>query len=171
MTETCENCGFPTDINLPLLTKVMVRVYRSPDTWDQDSWGVHTEGLGVADDPGPGPTECGTTYCIAGHTAVVQGAKQYWNYGALVGVADPDTQNDMPVGSYAARELGLCDCQADRLFHSSNMNAWSRVAEVTGGAITKAKISELASRSTSPITVKVTDTVPVAVAAKQKELV
>jgi hypothetical protein len=46
-------------INLPLLQKALDHIEAHPEEWDQESWGRQTA--------------CGTTACLAGHIALMDG--------------------------------------------------------------------------------------------------
>lgn len=127
-----------TELNVPLLRKVMEYIDEHPEDWEQGSWATHVpvrvdrleslDAQGVLRWPKEQFTEevelfdhryaCKTAYCFAGHAAVMSGAtfKKInvitWN-GELVTTPEGKT---MHVRSYAKKILGLTDTQASALF-------------------------------------------------------
>lgn len=120
-------------INIPLLTDVMVHIRRHPESWDQDNWGRAPKG-------------CGTTHCIAGWTAQLSGEQILWApcpaglYALDVRLPHGEVRT---IGRYAMEKLGLTRDQAQALFHSTNVGAWSTLEVITKGEITLWKIDEI----------------------------
>jgi hypothetical protein len=112
-----------SEVDVPLLIKVLDHITAHPEEWDQETWAIKTS--------------CGTACCVAGHAVVMAGhTLQFGSYY-------PGTSSAMRVSdgrsieNVARQELGLSVDQADLLFNSSNTlyNLWWIACDLTDGAI------------------------------------
>lgn len=138
-------------VNVPLFTEVMLTVFENDHQWNQHRWGTKNS--------------CGTTACIAGHTAIISSAMPY-KQGETVKVhwMSSDRGGDMDyvevdgcalsVQAFAAEALGLEWANAADLFHTmSKAEVWEYVESITHGKVTLDKIrmlSEAKHRSDDP---------------------
>jgi hypothetical protein len=125
------------ELNVDLLKRVIKRIERDEEMWDQESWGMmperHTIDLGITEFRTPGGVKamgievsdillsekdlCGTTFCCAGHTVLEAGDTILIHYQDLEASYCVDGGDKVHVISQRARELlGLTDEQADFLF-------------------------------------------------------
>jgi hypothetical protein len=111
-------------VNDDLMVRVLARIERDPSTWKQNVWGA--------------TTECGTTYCFAGHTAVELGVTiNWWRAWNGSGAAESVVCNGVttPFGPFAAEQLGLTNAQADKLFFATPTDIdllYARCAKIMG---------------------------------------
>src|SRR6478609_9322821 len=108
------NQSTDTAPNLPLLRKVLAYIDAHPDEWDQFSWGVQTQAW-----------PCGTAFCIAGHAAVMSGAKPIWSRDCPCGceplMEEVEMDGRVLQPATAAREvLGLTYNESQSLFSAEN---------------------------------------------------
>lgn len=90
------------------LDLIIKHIKANPEQHRQSAWGLRTE--------------CGTAYCVAGWTGVIDQARMEWcdldggweGWAELVGIGE------YSVFGYAKRSLGLSDDQASALFCGSN---------------------------------------------------
>jgi hypothetical protein len=154
-------------VNIPLLTEVMVKIRREPWSHDQTNWGIKTA--------------CGTKMCIAGHTAILAGARPVWSrnsaldgHAALYSMSfvRPRGQEQMvDVSDYAEDQLGLDAIQASSLFLSmSDTEVWDTLNIITGGEITLEKIDAIIAEQDAPKAVAA-EPIRQVVKTKPKELV
>lgn len=133
-------------LNIPLIREVMTYVFEHPKEWVQSAWGQRG-------------TACGTTFCIAGHTASIAEARSdssrdvrvLWDAlsydGSFMGakavfVTTPGVgSSEREIEHFAREELGLSYFQAAQLFYSSQDEAWGLIERYTLGEVTKAKIA------------------------------
>lgn len=121
-----------TGVNEDLLRRVLTYITEHPDEHDQGNWAVRTE--------------CGTAYCLAGHTVVLSGHEVDWPtaFGAsattvtTAGVAG----TDQTIGELAATLLGLDFEDAageDGLFWGGHelRDLWRIAAELTDGRVSR----------------------------------
>src|SRR6478609_6380573 len=59
--------------NLPLLRKVLEHIDAHPEEWHQSVWAMETSA-----------SECGTAFCVAGHTVVMAGGELLWDEAACL---------------------------------------------------------------------------------------
>lgn len=140
-----------TELNVPLLSKVLEHVTAHPEEWDQANWAVQRD--------------CGTTYCVAGWTVAMTGHDIDWHE------YDPNDNDVLPRGVHrsvyadvhafggytdttggcrayipdvAQFELGLNYEQRKRLFKGSNDldTLWQLAEEFSHGEIKQ--LSEVA---------------------------
>jgi hypothetical protein len=115
-------------INVPLLRKVLEHVTAHPEEWEQGQWGIQVD------------TACGSAHCVAGHAAMMAGAKPVWNVHArtMENVTIPETGEAKSVFRYAAEVLGLSDAQGMRMFDAFNTlpKLWQFAVDYTKGEIT-----------------------------------
>lgn len=108
-----------SDINIPLLRKVMEHAIAHPEEVDLGSWAKRTP--------------CGTALCIAGTATVLTGHEINWNDHPVYETTDGQT-----IRNIARVELGLPLLEADKLFHSKNMDqVWDRVEALTDGEVSR----------------------------------
>lgn len=100
-------------INVPLLQKALDHVEAHPEEWDQESWGRQTP--------------CGTTACLAGHIALMDGWTPVlrtpfgdWIYVEKNGVRQT-------AGDAAAESLGVSDVSAYGSNHEYVGYLWSGI--------------------------------------------
>ena len=96
-------------INKPLLRKVMEHIQNHPEEHHQETWAQRDS--------------CGTTYCFAGHTAIIEGWEPvWWNSSDLEDSTslfrNPVTGKEADVEYIARQALGLTPLGAERLFYS-----------------------------------------------------
>lgn len=133
-------------LNIPLIREVMTYVFEHPKEWVQSAWGQRG-------------TACGTTFCIAGHTASIAEARSdssrevrmMWealSFGgtirgtsAVVVITPEEGSRHQAIEYFAREELGLSYFQAAQLFYSSQDEAWGLIERYTLGEVTKAKIA------------------------------
>lgn len=83
-------------------------------------------------------TECGTTYCFAGHVAVRAGARAVWDtaiaFPALADMVVTEHGRELGIDEVAADILGLTNDQAEYLFSGVNTLADIRslIIDITG---------------------------------------
>jgi hypothetical protein len=133
-------------VNVDLFRKVMVQVYRDPNTWDQTQWGRQ-----------PADEACKSSHCFAGHAVILAGAEPIWTansvrdeFGAHVTtlhfmdmVRTPDGEVHY-TSVYGRQVLGLNHAQSKALFNVRKGDAaWDLVADLTEGQVTKEKIAAL----------------------------
>lgn len=87
-----------TPYNTDLMIQVREHIAAHPERHDQASWGRKSR--------------CGTTHCIAGWAAALNGAKLEWTF-ALLRTADDQTPDD-----YAQKALGLTEDETSGLFYT-----------------------------------------------------
>lgn len=122
-----------SEINVPLLQKVLDHITAHPDEHRQDNWARRDL------------NGCGTACCVAGWAALMSGHELQWKeYG---GCGDPHccpiqadaatTTSGQTIEAVATEELGLTHAQADRLFAGGNELAelWWLAARYTSGAL------------------------------------
>lgn len=123
-------------VNVPLLQKALDYITAHPKEWDQTEWFRRV----VRDD---GKT-CGTTCCLAGTVALLEGWEPVWKTGfAYVHVPAPWTVSctkdnfTSDARSVTIVTLELSDYQADRLFHQGNtlFDLWYYASSITAGEI------------------------------------
>lgn len=138
-------------VNVPLFTEVMLTVFENDHQWDQHRWGVQNS--------------CGTTACIAGHTAIISSERPYRQGEVKVHWMSSRSGGDMDyvevdgcalsVQAFAAEALGLEWLNAADLFHTmSKAEVWEYVEAITHGEVTLDKIralSEARHRSDDPV--------------------
>ena len=100
-----------TPEQLALAKEVSEHLHEHPEQHYQGDWFAETE--------------CGTTACVAGWTAILDGARLVRE---PFGLADGPTKARIvvggePIGVYAQRALGLTNLEAERLFHYEIDNA------------------------------------------------
>lgn len=135
-----------TELNVPLLTKVLEHVTAHPEEWDQSNWAVRRD--------------CGTTYCVAGWTVTMTGHDvdwhEFWNLPlgvhrsdyadvhSLAGYTDTTSGCRAYIPDVAQFELGLSYEQRKRLFKGSNNldTLWQLADEFSHGEIKQ--LSEVA---------------------------
>lgn len=126
-----------TDEQVDLLRSVLEHITAHPETWDQDKWAVRTE--------------CGTSFCVAGHVAVKKGMTPEWSpqvdwpgdeifdiEGAYVASSVTDSEGDYyDIPSFAAEAVGLDYLSANMLFHWGNTlpALWRIAGELSDGRI------------------------------------
>lgn len=87
-------------LNLELLEKVRDKITQNPERHDQNNWGSKTE-------------QCGTTHCIAGWAAALDGAVIDWEENGFGGWdADYVNGGAQHIETYAKEALGLSPDQA-----------------------------------------------------------
>lgn len=142
--------------NLPMLRKVIDHIQEEPESWNQQHWAVKWVKVGVerlrnARGQFTGqtrPAECGTAYCIAGHTVVMAGYDLEWEPGLVMGwgdavlarrtsVTNPDTGWYVTISDMAAHELGLTRQEWSELFAGGNnlhdvLRACKKIAKRAG---------------------------------------
>lgn len=108
--------------NLPLLRKVLDHIDAHPDEWYQQDWGIqpteYAECTGHDIEALPAPA-CGTAFCIAGHAAIMSGARPLWRNGKMNDVCTP-AGAVVGTGDYAAEVLGLTSDEDVALFDEWN---------------------------------------------------
>lgn len=109
LTETVPDLG--------LLEGALIHIKEHPEEWNQGYWGL--------------TTMCGTTFCLAGHVAILAGAEapknistlDFWkvNPDGSLYLCGPDdwSSEAMHVSLYAREALGLTQEQAEALFNHS----------------------------------------------------
>lgn len=91
--------------NTDLMIEVKNYLEEHPEEHDQDSWGRRTA--------------CGTTGCIAGTAAILNGADIFWRDADGLGNAEAMYRCDSWTPfEYAVRALGLNNYEANWLFHT-----------------------------------------------------
>jgi len=146
------------ELNVDLLKRVVKRIERDQEMWDQESWGYlpehHTIDLGITEFENPiggrslgievndillsEKDLCGTTFCCAGHTVLEAGETILIHYQDLEASFCVDKGENVHMISQRAQELlGLTDEQADSLFApgagADDIVAYKRhVTDVTG---------------------------------------
>jgi hypothetical protein len=100
----------PPEPNMPLLRRILHQIDEHPETYEQSVY--------ASDSP------CGTSYCVAGHAAVMSGAKPYWQRLDPLSTepyfrAD-ETEDGEMIRVVAQQALGLTDDEACQLFDSEN---------------------------------------------------
>ncbi len=105
-------------INIPLLRKVLDHITEHPEEWEQDLWAMRRE--------------CGTSFCVAGHAAVMAGHQIRWDDGVATHTTEHAT-----IRAVATRELGLTNLQSLRLFNADNTlpELWAYACSFTDGEI------------------------------------
>jgi len=96
-------------LNTLLADTVIGVIETHPETHNQHDWGYETA--------------CGTTMCVAGHAAVLSGAKlNYFDFGNERKAYECTLPDGTITGidRYAQEMLGLTDEQADNLFYNMN---------------------------------------------------
>jgi hypothetical protein len=93
-------------LNVELMEKVRDKIRENPDRHDQNSWAVRMP--------------CGTTYCIAGWTAVLSGATIDWDSDEEHAYADTVNNGAEAICEYAQDQLGL---ESYRLFFLNDRQA------------------------------------------------
>lgn len=124
-----------SEINVPLLRKVMEHIEAHPQEWDQGMWvtGVrtltYTSGEVVKtlpmhtlpyhrDEP---PAFCGTAFCFAGHVANMTGWNPIWRGTHFDRQAmHHPVHGDGDVETLARVELGITMAAAEALFNANN---------------------------------------------------
>jgi hypothetical protein len=113
-----------TEINIPLLRKVLEYADAHPEEVDLEAWASRTP--------------CGTTACIAGITAILTGHEIDWS-GASADEEFYDasyTTNRRFISSVAIEELGLNGYQEDMLFYCNTLDeVWEAAEYLTGGEV------------------------------------
>lgn len=102
-------------LNAELLDATMTTIERDPEHHDQSHWARNVTS-----------PDCQTTFCFAGHAAILAGAQPPAHDGTWY--VDPETGLSVSffeptsehVADYAQKKLGLTDGQADKLFHGAN---------------------------------------------------
>ncbi|SRR5712691_260806 len=122
--------------NIELLDKALENIKLHPDNWDQNVWSkADVDGKFVQEQLSSDEPEllldgsCGTKFCLAGHVALVNGAKLKWkpNRNIFSGetvsyyaVVDLGNGEDMRISTYARNALDLILDDADALFYHAN---------------------------------------------------
>jgi hypothetical protein len=119
-----------TEVNADLLRRVVKRIERDLDTWDQRYWAnrasmtdMEWEREEISDaeetfvDQYSAP--CGTTFCLAGHTIMEAGEKVRFKFGFDEASTCLTAEGErVPIPQRAKELLGLSQVQADILFGS-----------------------------------------------------
>jgi hypothetical protein len=102
-------------VNTDVFDRAIGAIEAEPETWRQSSWGLETE--------------CGTSYCLAGHVVVQAGYQMDWVGGYLLNTGErfraasecrlPDGEI-LPIRWAAMKLLGITVTEADYLFHGGN---------------------------------------------------
>lgn len=120
-----------SEINEPLLQKVMDHVTAHPEEFDMAEWATQKP-------------DCGTTLCIAGHAAVMAGHDLSWSWWQRSPGSPPVLTAARTTGGHlikrvAQEALGLTDEQAYRLFldmvDRPLDRIWDHVEELTEGRV------------------------------------
>lgn len=102
-------------IDLDLLEAAMSEIEQNPEHHDQQAWSKNVLNR-----------DCQTTFCYAGHVAILAGAQPPTD--ALMGwYVDFESNTTQPwsvrsalfVGEYAQKKLGITEKDADALFHGA----------------------------------------------------
>lgn len=129
-----------TDINVPLLRKALEHITEHPEEWRQGDWALRCDQpTEVTNGQGECETFCGTSFCLAGHVAVMTGHEISWRQNPHA----TGTSNSFwvvggdRISDVARDELGLTERQAESLFAGSNTldYLWRRASLYTDGAI------------------------------------
>jgi len=102
-------------IDTALLEATMLLIEEHPEQHDQAHWVWNAQAA-----------ECETTYCFAGHAALLAGAEPparsgSWFVDERTGrLAVFGAPHAKPVADFAQGKLGLTEGQADKLFHGAN---------------------------------------------------
>lgn len=104
--------------NVDLLMQVREKIVNEPEKHKQTDWAM------AQSDPREGG-DCGTTYCVAGWTAVLDGKQLLWKDFRSLGwsalyLADGET----PIGAHAMEALGLSWNERERLFYGFNSRTY-----------------------------------------------
>lgn len=103
--------------NIELIDAVELEIRDNPENWSQDWWNAGS----------PDANLCSTTFCFAGHAALLSGAERP-RFSDFLWEVDPDTgksvnrphsRTAVHVAEYAAEKLGLTDAERKELFHAS----------------------------------------------------
>jgi hypothetical protein len=126
--------------NVKLLKKVLRRIHKDEKHFKQGDW-VSIKGLNSwSEEPFDINNLCGTSYCFAGHAAIMTGYPDFNSFlrGYLVAAGGADTLSQRNVSGvmanwisvkthlgyglvdHAEKALGLTRDQADRLFEGGN---------------------------------------------------
>lgn len=118
-------------VNVERLRAVLKHITADPQSWHQCNWARRDE--------------CGTAYCLAGHTVQLHGTGVDWSPASVTKIHDDlllawDTTDGFPIDAQAAQLLGIDHDQANRphgLFSETNTLAdlWRIAGELTDGAI------------------------------------
>lgn len=101
--------------NDALFIDVLAQIEREPSTWFQRQWAM--------------TSDCGTSYCLAGHAVVLSGHQIAWEQAIQplkkYGLTNPKicgrvVGSDEPLATIACQLLGLEPVEAVRLFHTDN---------------------------------------------------
>jgi len=130
----------PGQVNVPLLRKVLEKITAHPEEWDQADW-ARTD------------SECGTAFCLAGHTALEAGHQVKWqpcrsmeeDFCPCGQMFATTVTTGETISQVARRELGLSDQASQALFGATNSldELWSLASLFSGGEIQR-PLSQLA---------------------------
>jgi len=146
------------ELNVDLLRRVMKRIERDQEMWNQESWGYlpehHTIDLGITEFESPiggrslgievndillsEKDLCGTTFCCAGHTVLEAGDAILIHYQDLEANFCLDSEGNTHFIEQRAKELlGLTEDQARYMFApgagGGDVAAYKRnITDVTG---------------------------------------
>jgi hypothetical protein len=142
--------------NLPLLRKVLAQIDAEPWTWEQRTWAVLWRTPAGANlrqaraDQNQIPETCGTAFCIAGHTALMEGWSPIWcgvneDFDFMPGRArtnwvkydgDGREVDRRYIASIAGEALGLTEGERIALF--DEFNSRSRIQQIAEAIATRA---------------------------------
>jgi hypothetical protein len=111
-----------TELNIPLMTKVLYYVEANPKSFDMSVWGEQS-------------SKCGTVGCIALHACLLSGYEMVGkNRGLQVAVCFPGKNGVYQVSATAQELLGLSEHDADLLFLRTNtVNAPTALKRLIAG--------------------------------------
>ena len=120
--------------NIPLMRKVLAHIDAEPDSWEQGGWGVRwsstsgTNFIDMSERKTVDDMSCGTAFCFAGHTALIEGWQPLrWEESGDASLAWINDDGEQQMIEYIALDaLGLTAGEAELLFSGAQHPRGSR---------------------------------------------